>query len=275
MCRSLEAMAKCAEIAMDTVYAAQYSKLSSGLKQKIIDTFWSDERNAFLHRRINGELSANVTRYTNMFAILFDYIDDQKKQYIKNNVILNDTLLKITTPYMKFYELAALCEINEKEKVLQFVRDYWGGMLKLGATTFWEAYDPAQKGDEHFAMYDRPFGKSLCHAWGANPVYLFGKYILGVKPLTPGYKTYLIEPSLAGLDWIKGRVPTPHGNIEIYADKSKIKVKTVEGTGILRLHSKKQPLPERGIEIKKIGENYYELVLSIPYKEYIIPVTQL
>ena len=189
---------------------------------------------------------------------------------IKENVILNDSVLKITTPYMKFFELAALCEINEKEKVMQFVKDYWGGMIKLGATTIWEAYDPAQTGDDHYAMYGRPFGKSLCHAWGANPVYLFGKYLLGVKPLSPGYKSYLVEPSLAGLQWIKGKVPTPDGNIEVYADKKIMKVKTAEGKGVLRLHSKKIPAAGKGVEVKKIGSDYYEIALAVPFKEYVV-----
>jgi hypothetical protein len=268
--RSLEVMSKCAGLLNDSESEDKYGILSVDLKQKIIETYWSAQREAFLHTRINGTLSQNVTRYTNMFAILFDYVDDDKKQHIKENVILNDTILKITTPYMKFYELAALCEINEKEKVLQFVRDYWGGMLSLGATTIWEAYDPTQKGDEHYAMYGRPFGKSLCHAWGANPVYLFGKYLLGVKPLTPGFKSYLVEPSLAGLQWINGRVPTPHGNIEVYADKKTMKIKSVEGEGILRLHSKKPPMTEKGVEVKKLGDNYYEIELNRPFKEYVI-----
>jgi alpha-L-rhamnosidase len=270
MSRSLEAISKCAVLADDQESAKKYSKLSADMKKKILDTFWSPERKAFLHSRINGILSQNVTRYTNMFAILFDYVDEAKKQEIKRNVILNDTILKITTPYMKFYELAALCEINEKEKVLQFVRDYWGGMLDLGATTIWEAYDPAQKGDEHYAMYGRPFGKSLCHAWGANPVYLFGKYLLGVKPLSPGYESYLVEPSLAGLQWIKGRVPTPHGNIEVYADKKIMKIKSVEGAGVLRLHSTRPPQAEKDVKVNKLAEGYYEVALNIPNKEYLI-----
>jgi alpha-L-rhamnosidase len=268
--RSLEVMSQCAELAKDMESVNKYGKLSADLKQKIIDTYWSPGRNAFLHTRINGVLSQNVTRYTNMFAILFDYVGEDKKQLIKENVILNDTILKITTPYMKFYELAALCEINEKEKVLQFVRDYWGGMLKLGATTIWETYDPTRKGDEHYAMYGHPFGKSLCHAWGANPVYLFGKYLLGVKPLTPGYKTYLVEPSLAGLQWIKGRVPTPHGNIEVYADKKLMKIKCIEGEGVLRLHSKMRPVTEKGVDIKELGGTYYEIGLNKPNKEYLV-----
>lgn len=268
--RSLEVMSRCAALVNDAESVKKYSKLSVDMKQKILDTYWSPERNAFLHTRINGVLSQNVTRYTNMFAILFDYVDDDKKQMIKKNVILNDTILKITTPYMKFYELAALCEINEKEKVLQYVREYWGGMIKLGATTIWETYDPTQKGDEHYAMYGHPFGKSLCHAWGANPVYLFGKYLLGVKPLAPGYKSYLAEPSLAGLQWIKGRVPTPDGNIEVYADKHQMKIKSAGGTGILRLHSKKLPVTEKGVMVKKLMEGYYEVALNTPFKEYTV-----
>nr|GFC72823.1 hypothetical protein [Tanacetum cinerariifolium] len=51
--------------------------------------------------------------------------------------------------------------------VLKEMKSYWGGMLDLGATSFWEEYDPAKKGAEHYSMYGRPFGKSLCHAWGA------------------------------------------------------------------------------------------------------------
>jgi len=91
-----------------------------------------------------------------------------------------------------------------------------------------------------------------------------------VKPLSPGYKTYLVDPSLGGLQWIKGRVPTPHGNIEVYADKKIMKIKSVEGAGILRLHSKKQPVTEKGVEMKKLGDNYYEIALNKPFTEYVI-----
>jgi len=268
--RSLEALTLAATLSNDMKYAEECRIKAKEIRQKVFDVFWSEKKGAFLHSRKNGILSDNVTRYANMFAILFGYVDEKKEKEIKENVILNDNILKITTPYMKFYELASLCEIGEKEKAIDFVRAYWGGMLKLGATTFWEAYDPEQKGDEHYAMYGRPFGKSLCHAWGANPVYLFGKYLLGVKPTAPGYKSYLIEPSLAGLDWIKGRVPTPDGNIEVYMNKKEIRVKTVQGSGVLMIKSKKEPEVENGVSIVKRGDNQYEIKLEVPQKEYTV-----
>jgi hypothetical protein len=270
LARGLEAVAQSASLAGDEEYAAQCWHWSKQVREKIFETFWSDEKNALLHKRENEILSQTVTRYANMFAILFDYADDGKKEKIRDHVILNNNVLSITTPYMKFYELAALCEIDEKEKALEFVRDYWGGMLQLGATSIWEAYDPAQSGDEHYAMYGRPFGKSLCHAWGANPVYLFGKYLLGVKPTSPGYRTCQIEPSLAGLEWIKGKVPTPGGVLEIFMDKEKLKVKTAQGQGIVRIKSKKQPQVEKGVICTSVGNNLYEIRLDVPQKEYLI-----
>ncbi len=68
-------------------------------------------------------------------------------------MLLNDNIQKITTPYMRFYELEALCAMGEQNYVLKEMKDYWGGMLKLGATSFWEEYNPTKKGAEH------------CHVW--------------------------------------------------------------------------------------------------------------
>lgn len=108
-----------------------------------------------------------------------DYADRQQIESILNRVLLNDSVMKITTPYMRFYELEALCALGEQSRVLQEMRSYWGGMLREGATTFWETYDPSETFPKRLAMYGQPYGKSLCHAWGASPVYLLGEILLG------------------------------------------------------------------------------------------------
>ncbi len=268
LARSLEATSLCANLTNDKEYGEECKTLSVEIRNKISDIFWSEDKGAFLHNRKDNVLSETVTRYANMFAILFDYIPNEYKNRIGDRVLLNDNILPITTPYMKFYELEALCEIEREEYAVKYVKDYWGGMLKIGATTFWEKFDPGQSGVEHYAMYGRPFGKSLCHAWGAGPVYLFGKYLLGVKPLTPGYKSYAIEPSLAGLDWIKGKVPTPNGNIEIYMNKSTVKIKTIEGEGMLILKSVKPPRSETNLNMTEVEKGLYHISLTPKSQEY-------
>ncbi|MGS2761101.1 family 78 glycoside hydrolase catalytic domain [Sinomicrobium sp. M5D2P9] len=266
LARSLEAMSLCAGIVEDNEAAATYKKEAEVLKQDIFRAFWSEEKQAFLHNRVAGKTKDKVTRYTNMFAIFFDYLDGKQKQGVKQNVLLNDDVQQITTPYMRFYELEALCAMGEQEYVLDEIRDYWGGMLDLGATSFWEKYDPSEKGADQLAMYGRPFGKSLCHAWGASPIYLFGKYYLGVKPTAPGYETYSVEPNLGGLKWMEGKVPAPKGEIEVYCSTKKMRIRGAGGTGILTFKSKTKPVCGEG-EITETAAHTYQLQIA-PGKTY-------
>jgi hypothetical protein len=138
----------------------------------------------------------------------------------------------------------------------------------LGATSFWEEYNPAKQGAEHYAMYGRAFGKSLCHAWGASPIYLLGKYYLGVKPTAPGYATYVAEPRLGGLQWMQGKVPTPKGEIELHATNDRVAIKAPAGEGVLRLRSKTPPTGNGVVAVSK-GGNVYEIALA-PGIEYIV-----
>ncbi|MDO5570885.1 MAG: alpha-rhamnosidase [Bacteroidales bacterium] len=265
---SLKNIYKSALATGDKQGVEKYKAMLDKLTPEFENIFWSDEKNAYLHRRKNGVVSPEVTRYTNMFSILFNYADENKKEIIKNSVILNDSILKITTPYMKFYELAALCEIGEQKEVVEFVKNYWGGMLKLGATSMWEAFDPTLPDDKHYEMYGRPFGKSLCHAWGANPVYLFGKYYLGVKPTNVAYSEYEIRPNLGGLKWIKGEVPTKNGNIGVEVNKNKIVVSTPDlNNGTLYFNSKTTPKCKNA-KIEKVSNNEYMIKLASPNTIY-------
>jgi len=254
--RSLETMAICSEIVNDGEASQRYQKLADELKQKLFSTYWNSAKHAMVHSRVNGVPTNNVTRYANMFGIFFNYFNNQQKQEVKNHVLLNDSIQKITTPYMRFYELEALCAMGEQDYVLKQMKDYWGGMLNLGATSFWEEYDPSKKGAEHYAMYGREFGKSLCHAWGASPIYLLGKYYLGIKPTSAGYATYTIEPSLGGLKWMQGVVPTPAGNVEMYVSTQQIKIKGAAGTGTLNFKSKSNPVCKDAAIVKKGNDEY-------------------
>jgi hypothetical protein len=236
------------------------------MKAKVCSIYWSDAKHPLVHSRIDGKPTDNVTRYANMFAIFFNYFNNEQKQAVKQHVLLNDSIQKITTPYMRFYELEALCAMGEQKYVLKEMKNYWGGMLQAGATSFWEEYNPSKQGAEHYAMYGRPFGKSLCHAWGASPIYLLGKYYLGVQPLSPGYATWLAEPVLGGLQWMEGKVPTPHGDISVYCSTTQIKIKATEGTGTLRFKSQIKPVC-KGVVINNKSGNVYEMTIEAG-KEY-------
>ena len=115
-------------------------------------------------------------------------------------------------------------------------------MLRLGATSFWEKYNPTEQGTEHLAMYGRPYGKSLCHAWGASPLYILGKHFLGITPTSPGYATFEVCPHLGGMEWMEGTVPTPFGTITLKMDAHHVTVQSTGGKGTLVIGKKRFPI---------------------------------
>ncbi len=115
---------------------------------------------------------------------------------------------------------------------LDLLRTYWGGMLDLGATTFWEDFDvdwlanaarideltPPGKVDVHTTYGDHCYKSlrhSLCHGWGAFPAAWLSENVLGVRPATPGFRDVIIEPYLGDLTEVTGTVPTPFGPISV------------------------------------------------------------
>ncbi|WP_214070563.1 glycoside hydrolase [Mucilaginibacter sp. dw_454] len=81
--------------------------------------------------------------------------------------------VKPGAPYMYHYYIAALIASGLDAEAKQAMIDYWGGMIKKGADTFWEVYDPNDD-------FKSPYGffpvNSYCHAWSCTPVYFIRKY---------------------------------------------------------------------------------------------------
>ena len=141
-------------------------------------------------------------------------------------------------------------------EAMDIMSQYWGAMLDLGATTFWEDFDidwtknaaridelvPKGKVDVHKTYGDycyKGYRHSFCHGWASGPTTWLSRHVLGVKVLEPGCKKVAIEPHLGNLKWAKGTFPTPYGVIEIsheVNEKGKVisKVKAPKGVKIVK-----------------------------------------
>lgn len=155
--------------------------------------------------------------------------------------------------FKKIYELSAAetvkIEAEGSFNVMDETINYWGAMIKEGATTFWERYDPEEKGAEKYAMYGRKYGKSLCHAWGATPLYIIGRYIVGLKASENG-KSFTLKPDLAGLKRFKAEIPLAKGSVKVEADEKTIRVISDEIKGTLIVNGKNYVVePKKEIEV--------------------------
>ena len=228
--------------------ATKYQKLFESLKANTLRYFWDNEKGAFIDSYESGK--RHVTRHANILAVLFDIVDEEKQQAILHNVLLNDQITQLTTPYFKFFEQDALCKLGQLSQVYQTIQDYWGAMIKLGATTIWEEYDPTVSGKEHYAMYGDPFGKSLCHAWGGSPVYLLGRYFMGLQPTAPGYATFTIHPHLSMFNELQCSLPVKNGAVHYHVHDGKIDLRTDHSGGTVITDSEKIELqPQQTVTI--------------------------
>ncbi|CAM3286879.1 amylo-alpha-1,6-glucosidase [Paenibacillus lupini] len=235
---SLKAVWACGELigAGEKRYLERYEQL----KARINECFWDEKRGAYIDSFESGK--RNVTRHANIFALLWNLADSKQRESIITNVLLNDEVPQISTPYFKFYELSVMSRIGQLDYVSRQIQDYWGSMMKLDATTFWEEYNPEITGPERLSMYDDRYGKSLCHAWGASPIYVLGRYYLGVYPTSPGYESYVVEPQLGGLEWIKGTVPVNGGTVYVELTQDALEVKSDLAGGVVRINGQDYPL---------------------------------
>lgn len=131
----------------------------------------------------------------------------------------------VISPYFNAYLIQAMARAGHREEALAWIREYWGGMLAEGATSFWESYDLRwPKNNFHLSLQadgTSGFFVSLAHGWSSGPLSWMAENILGVRPTAPGYSSVEIRPALLGLKFARGTVPTPHGAISVDLDAQK------------------------------------------------------
>ena len=149
---------------------------------------------------------------------------------INDEVLARDPLRGLSTFY-GYYVLQARAKAGDTGGALDVIRRYWGAMLDLGATSFWEHFElewaaGAARIDEIPGENQRDLHRdcgdhcykghrhSLCHGWAAGPTAWLSQHVLGVE-VFDGARRVRIAPHLGDLAWARGSLPTPCGPIEV------------------------------------------------------------
>ena len=154
---------------------------------------------------------------------------------VANGTLKKDGPRDLSTFY-GFYVLNALAKSGDIDSGLDFISQYWGGMLDFGATTFWEDFDLAWT--KNAGRIDEPvmpgkkdlhgdfgahcyvgFRHSFCHGWAGGPTAWLSRNVLGISPAAPGCAKVRIAPNLGRLAWAEGTYPTPKGPVHIRHEK--------------------------------------------------------
>lgn len=150
----------------------------------------------------------------------------------KANQVISEGGAKNFSTFYGYYMLQAMAKAGNYQGAMDIIKTYWGAMLDLGATTFWEDFNmdwvnnagridelvPDGKIDIHgaYGAYCYiGFRHSFSHGWASGPTSWLTEHVLGIKVLEPGCKTIKVEPHLGDLKFVEGSFPTPYGVVKI------------------------------------------------------------
>lgn len=240
--------------------------IHAGLQSMMVMTFDAGQKIATLFK--NKEKSS---QYAQTVKLLKKHIPDPNNNKsgaallaisgLKEAKTVNEKLLAVNptdgiSSFYGYYVLQARAMAGDYAGALDVIRKYWGGMLDLGATTFWEDFDlkwmenagrideitPEGKVDVHAQYGDYCYvglRNSLCHGWASGPTAWLTEHVLGVKVLEAGCRKIKIEPNLGDLKWVEGTYPTPLGVIQLRHEKQpdgsvKTTIKAPKGIKVIR-----------------------------------------
>jgi alpha-L-rhamnosidase len=153
------------------------------------------------------------SRHSCAMAVWADACDDAARREVCR--VLNDRSVQpITTPYWAYYEQCARAECGDAPGAIANMRDYIGRHLEENdCPTVWESYEPGVRDFRRWGLHAWP--KSLCHGWSSGAVPIATRYLLGIRPCSPGFATVRLDPALTVPWTYRATVPTPHGPIDV------------------------------------------------------------
>ena len=153
----------------------------------------------------DGEGSEHSSLHSNMFMLAFDLVPDDRKASAISFVKSRGMACSV---YGAQYLLEALYRNGEDQYALELLtaqhdRSWWN-LIRCGSTITMEAWDLKYKNNLDWN-----------HAWGAAPANIIPRFVLGVRPLDPGFSKVLIQPQPGSLKRISGTAPTTRGPVTV------------------------------------------------------------
>jgi hypothetical protein len=192
------------------------------LLKRINEAFWNEERGLYANDLDHTEFS----EHAQCLALLVDGVPSFRRERVIEG-LLNDPNLDRTTIYFSHYLFEVFATLGETDRILDRM-PLWFDHIKNGLHTTIEHPEPT---------------RSDCHAWGAHPLFHYFASFLGIRPTAPGFAEVEIHPQLGRLEWARGTMPTPLGDLTVDVRGDEVRVVVPEGmNAVLNKDGKKVPL---------------------------------
>lgn len=155
----------------DPARAEEYQGHIDRLTQAAMDWLWDGQQGFF----VSGA-DRQVSWASQIWFVLAGVFPREENVRLLKRLMEEDPGCPMVTPYQYHYFVEALMENGLTGEAVAHMKGYWGEMVRDGADTFWELYDP---GDRYASPYGSRIVNSFCHAWSSTPAYFIRRYLAG------------------------------------------------------------------------------------------------
>jgi rhamnogalacturonyl hydrolase YesR len=143
--------------------------------------------------------------HANLFPLAFGLVPAEHQKSVADYVVSRGMSCSVYAAQYLMEALYRTGRANEAFDLLtsQDIRS-WYNMIRVGSTITLEAWDNKFKPNQDWN-----------HAWGAVPANIIPRYLLGVRPLEPGFGKVLVRPMPGPLQQVEATVPTPRGGMDL------------------------------------------------------------
>ena len=181
--------------------ATEYAGKAERVARSFQTLFYNAERGCY----VDGEGATHAALHANMLPLAFGLVPEAERGRVAAFVKSRGMACSV---YGSQYLLEALFVAGLEDEAVQLMtRDEtrgWVNMMNSGSTISLEAWDIKFKPNLDWN-----------HAWGAVPANILPRYVLGVRPLEPGFGRILVRPQVGKLEAIEGYVPTVRGTVRV------------------------------------------------------------
>lgn len=129
---------------------------------------YNQKNNNFANEYDNNQISVHSA----VWMILGEVVEGENAWSILQKAMKDIDSEKPVTPYMNHYLVEAMLKLGKNKEAMDYIKSFWGLMVKEGADTFYEVFVP---GDPFLSPYRDSLMNSKCHAWSCTPAYFIRK----------------------------------------------------------------------------------------------------
>lgn len=200
--RALVLMAEIANDLDEKADAQFFGQRAEQVKESINDKLFDKKRGIY----IDGEDTDHASLHANMLPMAFGIVPDEYRESVAAFIKSRGMACSV---YGSQYLLEALYEADEGDYALSLLTSTsersWAHMTyDVGSTITLEAWDNRFKPNQDWN-----------HAWGAAPANIIPRYLMGIRPLDPGFSRVMIKPQPGGLSWAAIDLPSIRGTVHV------------------------------------------------------------